>query len=75
MSARRRDCLSAESRISHVFALDVPIHDRRLFIRDAVIAIPLDLAAVADIVRNAIDPALALGIETPCTTHVSAGRQ
>jgi len=64
--------LRTERRLSHVFALDVPDHDRMLFITDAAINIAPDLTALADIVQNAIDLALALGIETPRVALLSA---
>lgn len=64
--------LRTERRLSHVFALDVPDHDRMLFITDAAINIAPDLTTLADIVQNAIDLALALGIETPRAALLSA---
>jgi phosphate acetyltransferase/phosphate butyryltransferase len=64
--------LRTERRLSHVFALDVPDHERMLFITDAAINISPDLAALADIVQNAIDLAIALGIETPRAALLSA---
>jgi phosphate acetyltransferase/phosphate butyryltransferase len=64
--------LRTERRLSHVFALDVPNHDRMLFITDAAINIAPDLATLTDIVQNAIDLALALGIETPRVALLSA---
>lgn len=64
--------LRTERRLSHVFALDVPDHDRMLFITDAAINIAPDLATLTDIVQNAIDLALALGIEMPRVALLSA---
>ncbi|SDW44908.1 bifunctional enoyl-CoA hydratase/phosphate acetyltransferase [Roseicitreum antarcticum] len=64
--------LRTERRLSHVFALDVPDHDRMLFITDAAINIAPDLTALADIVQNALDMARALGIETPRAALLSA---
>jgi phosphate acetyltransferase len=64
--------LRTERRLSHVFALDVPDHERMLFITDAAINIAPDLTTLADIVQNAIDLALALGIETPRVALLSA---
>jgi phosphate acetyltransferase/phosphate butyryltransferase len=52
-------------RVSHVFALDVPTYPRPLFLTDAAINVDPDLDAKRDIVQNAIDLALALGIATP----------
>ncbi|PZX39540.1 phosphate acetyltransferase/phosphate butyryltransferase [Roseinatronobacter thiooxidans] len=64
--------LRTERRLSHVFALDVPDHDRMLFITDAAINIAPDLTTLADIVQNALDLAIALGIETPRAALLSA---
>lgn len=64
--------LRTERRLSHVFALDVPEQDRLLFITDAAINIAPDLSTLADIVQNALDLALALGIETPRAALLSA---
>ena len=64
--------LRTERRLSHVFALDVPEQDRLLFITDAAINIAPDLSALADIVQNALDLALALGIEMPRAALLSA---
>ncbi len=64
--------IRTERRLSHVFALDVPDHNRMLFITDAAINIAPDLTTLADIVQNAIDLALALGIETPRVALLSA---
>jgi phosphate acetyltransferase/phosphate butyryltransferase len=64
--------LRTERRLSHVFALDVPDHDRMLFITDAAINIAPDLPALADIVQNALDLAIALGIEVPRAALLSA---
>jgi len=64
--------LRTERRLSHVFALDVPDHERLLFITDAAINISPDLPTLADIVQNAIDLAIALGIETPRVAILSA---
>jgi phosphate acetyltransferase/phosphate butyryltransferase len=64
--------LRTERRLSHVFALDVPDHERMLFITDAAINIAPDLPALADIVQNALDLAIALGIEVPRAALLSA---
>ena len=64
--------LRTERRLSHVFALDVPDHERLLFITDAAINIAPDLPTLADIVQNALDLAIALGIETPRAAILSA---
>ena len=64
--------LRTERRLSHVFALDVPTYPKPLLISDAAINIFPDLEAKADIVRNAIDLAVALGIELPKVALLSA---
>lgn len=64
--------LRAGRRLTHVFVMDVPGFDRPLMITDAAINIQPDLAAKADIVRNAIDLAHALGIEEPKVGVLSA---
>ncbi len=50
-------------RFTHVFVMDVPGQAEPLFVTDAAINIAPDLATKVDIVQNAIDLALALGID------------
>ncbi|MFQ6752857.1 bifunctional enoyl-CoA hydratase/phosphate acetyltransferase [Cereibacter sphaeroides] len=69
---RRDTGLRTERRLSHVFALDVPDVDRILFITDAAINIAPDLETMKDIVQNAIDLVMALGIDCPRTALLSA---
>ena len=57
--------LRTARRISHVFALDVPSYPKHLFVTDAAINIAPDLTDKRDIVQNAIDLAVALGIARP----------
>ncbi|MGA7500370.1 MAG: bifunctional enoyl-CoA hydratase/phosphate acetyltransferase [Isosphaeraceae bacterium] len=64
--------LRAGRRISHVFILDVPGLDRFLLVTDAVINILPPLETKVDIVQNAIDLALALGVSTPKVGILSA---
>ncbi|OCW58015.1 bifunctional enoyl-CoA hydratase/phosphate acetyltransferase [Hoeflea olei] len=64
--------LRTERRLTHVFALDVPGQNRTLFVTDAAINISPDLEALKDIVQNAIELAIALGVETPLTALLSA---
>lgn len=59
-------------RISHVFVLDVPRYAKPLLITDAAINVAPDINAKADIVRNAIDLAHALGIARPKVAILSA---
>lgn len=50
-------------RFTHVFVMDVPGRPEPVMVTDAAINIAPDLLAKVDIVQNAIDLALALGIE------------
>jgi len=50
-------------RFTHVFVMDVPGQPQPVMVTDAAINIAPDLATKVDIVQNAIDLALALGIE------------
>jgi phosphate acetyltransferase len=59
-------------RISHVFIMDVPGHPNILFITDAAINIAPDLAAKHDIIQNAIDLHVALGLGAPKVAILSA---
>jgi phosphate butyryltransferase len=64
--------LRTHGRISHVFALDVPTLDELLFISDAAINIAPDLPAKVEIVQNAIDLAIACGLDQPKVGILSA---
>lgn len=64
--------LRTERRMSHVFRFDVPSYDRPLLLTDAAINISPSLADKADIARNAISLAHALGIEIPRLAILSA---
>ncbi|NHQ75871.1 bifunctional enoyl-CoA hydratase/phosphate acetyltransferase [Roseovarius gahaiensis] len=64
--------LRTERRMSHVYVMDVPTYQKPLIITDAAINIAPDLATKADIIQNAIDLALAIGIETPKVALLSA---
>ena len=64
--------LRTARRISHVFVLDVPTYPRMLLVTDAAINIAPDLKEKVDIVRNAIDLALVLGIPQPMVAILSA---
>ncbi|MBM3391608.1 MAG: bifunctional enoyl-CoA hydratase/phosphate acetyltransferase [Betaproteobacteria bacterium] len=64
--------LRTARRISHVFLADVPTYPKPLFITDAAINIEPDLECKADIVRNAIDLALVLGIPEPKVAILAA---
>ncbi len=64
--------LRTERRLSHVYALDVAQYPRVLLITDAAVNIAPDLMDKADIIQNAIDMALAMGIDTPKVAVLSA---
>ena len=64
--------LRTERRISHVYMMDVPGHPTPLFISDAAINIAPTLEEKADIIRNAIDLAHAIGIALPKVAILSA---
>ena len=64
--------LRTARRISHVFLADVPTYPKPLLITDAAINIEPDLECKADIVRNAIDLALVLGIPEPKVAILAA---
>jgi phosphate acetyltransferase len=59
-------------RISHVFVMDVPGHPHTLFITDAAVNIAPDLAGKHDIIQNAIDLHVGLGLGTPKVAILSA---
>jgi phosphotransacetylase/acyl dehydratase len=59
-------------RISHVFIMVVPTYPEPLFITDAAVNIAPDLKTKVDIVQNAIDLALGLGIQQPRVAVLSA---
>lgn len=59
-------------RISHIFMLDVPSYPKPLFLTDAAINIQPTLMQKKDIVQNAVDLFLALGLGTPKVAILSA---
>lgn len=59
-------------RISHVFIMDVPSYPEPLFITDAAVNIFPDLDAKRDIVQNAIDLHVGLGLGHPRVAILSA---
>jgi phosphate butyryltransferase len=64
--------LRTSRRLSHAFIMDVPGLDHVLIVSDAAINIAPDLEAKVDITQNAIDVALALGIDKPKVGVLSA---
>ncbi|HET9269455.1 MAG TPA: bifunctional enoyl-CoA hydratase/phosphate acetyltransferase [Vicinamibacterales bacterium] len=59
-------------RISHVFIMDVPTYHKVLIITDAAINIAPTLEDKVDIVQNAIDLAITLGVSTPKVAILAA---
>src|SRR4029450_3523414 len=70
--ARRETGLRTERRISHVFIMDVPTYPKTLFITDAAVNIFPDLEAKRDIVQNAVDLHIGLGLGPPNVAILSA---
>ena len=70
--AKRETGLRTARRISHVFVMDVPTHPQTLFITDAAVNIAPDLPAKRDIVQNAIDLYVGLGLGAPKVAILSA---
>jgi phosphotransacetylase len=64
--------LRTARRLSHVFYMELPAYPKPLLITDAAVNIDPDLDAKVDIVQNAIDLALALGIEQPKVAILAA---
>jgi phosphotransacetylase len=69
---RRETGLRTERRISHVFIMDVPTYAKPLFITDAAVNILPDLEAKRDIVQNAVDLHVGLGLGPPKVAILSA---
>ncbi|HKY95700.1 MAG TPA: phosphate acetyltransferase [Kiloniellales bacterium] len=69
---KRDTGLRTARRISHVFVMDVPTYPKALFITDAAVNIFPDLEAKKDIVQNAIDLHLGLGLGPPKVAILSA---
>jgi len=69
---KRDGGLRTRRRISHVFVMDIPGRKTPVLISDAAINIAPDLNTKVDITQNAIDLALALGLETPRVGILSA---
>ncbi|HEX7772014.1 MAG TPA: phosphate acetyltransferase [Pyrinomonadaceae bacterium] len=68
----REGGLRTGRRISHVFIMDVPTYHKVLVITDAAINIAPTLEDKADILQNAIDLCIALGLEKPKVAILAA---
>lgn len=69
---RKENGLRAGRRFTHVFVMDVPGLAHPLLVTDAAINIAPDLATKVDIVQNAIELAISIGIATPKVGVLSA---
>lgn len=68
----REGGLRTGRRISHVFIMDVPTYHKVLIVTDAAINIAPVLEDKVDIVQNAIDLAVSLGLEKPKVAILAA---
>ncbi len=68
----RETGLRTGRRISHVFVMDVPTYHKALIVTDAAINIAPTLEDKVDIVQNAIDLAIALGVAHPKVAILAA---
>lgn len=68
----REGGLRTARRVSHVFAMGAPRFGRLLFITDAAVNIAPDLEAKRDIVQNAIEFAISLGVAHPRVAILAA---
>ena len=64
--------LRTSRRVSHCYLMQTPAYPRPFIITDAAINIAPDLAAKADIVRNAIDLARIIGVDEPRVAILAA---
>jgi phosphotransacetylase len=68
----RETGLRTGRRISHVFVMDVPTYHKPLVVTDAAINIAPTLEDKVDIVQNAIDMAISLGVTQPKVAILAA---
>jgi phosphotransacetylase len=64
--------LRTARRVSHVFIMDVPTYHKVLVVTDAAINIAPTLEDKVDILQNAIDLAVSLGLKTPKVAILAA---
>ncbi len=69
---KRDTGLRTDRRLSHAFLMDVPTYHKPLIVTDAAINIAPTLSEKADILRNAIELAHALGVARPKVAIISA---
>jgi phosphotransacetylase len=68
----RETGLRTARRVSHVFIMDVPTYHKVLVVTDAAINIAPTLEDKVDILQNAIDLAVSLGVKTPKVAILAA---
>jgi phosphate acetyltransferase len=68
----RETGLRTGRRLSHVFIMDVPTYHKVLTVTDAAINIAPTLEEKADIIQNAIDLVISLGVEHPKVAILAA---
>jgi len=68
----RETGLRTGRRVSHVFIMDVPTYHKVMIVTDAAINIAPTLDDKVDIVQNAIDLAVRLGVKTPKVAILAA---
>lgn len=68
----KQEGVRSERRLSHAFVLDVPSYDKVLLVTDAAINIDPGLIEKKDILQNAIDLSISLGVEEPKVAILSA---
>ena len=68
----RESGLRTKRRVSHCFVLPTPYYPRPFIVTDAAINLAPDLEQKADIVRNAIDLAHAIGVRAPKVAILAA---
>jgi len=68
----RETGLRTGRRVSHVFIMDVPTYHKVLVVTDAAINIAPTLEDKVDILQNAIDLAISLGLKTPKVAILAA---
>lgn len=64
--------LQGKKRISHVFLVDIKTYPKLLYITDAAINITPDLSTKMQIIQNAVDLCMLLGVEQPKVAALSA---
>ena len=64
--------LRTKRRVSHCFVLQTPHYPRPFIVTDAAINLAPDLEQKADIIRNAIDLAHTIGVDTPKVAILAA---